>query len=224
MSDSERSSDRPARNPFEPSFEQLPETLPIFPLSGVLLLPGGKLPLNVFEPRYLAMVMDALAGHRMIGMVQPQQPGGYAGDEVEAFFQNRLDTGRHPYYATIEALRVSAHFYLRRDGRLVQFVPVHERAWHAGLSVYRARDACNDFAVGIELEGSDAEPYDERQYPVLAALIVALRRAYPTLAEDALAGHSYIAPARKTDPGPHFDWERLRRTLADLPAPAQAGG
>ena len=151
-------------------------------------------------------------------------PGGYAGDEVEAFFQNRLDTGRHPYYATIEALRVSAHFYLRRDGRLVQFVPVHERAWHAGLSVYRARDACNDFAVGIELEGSDAEPYDERQYPVLAALIVALRRAYPTLAEDALAGHSYIAPARKTDPGPHFDWERLRRTLADLPAPAQAGG
>ena len=151
-------------------------------------------------------------------------PGGYAGDEVEAFFQNRLDTGRHPYYATIEALRVSAHFYLRRDGRLVQFVPVHERAWHAGLSVYRARDACNDFAVGIELEGSDAEPYDERQYPVLAALIVALRRAYPTLAEDALAGHSDIAPARKTDPGPHFDWERLRRTLADLPAPAQAGG
>ena len=151
-------------------------------------------------------------------------PGGYAGDEVEAFFQNRLDTGRHPYYATIEALRVSAHFYLRRDGRLVQFVPVHERAWHAGLSVYRARDACNDFAVGIELEGSDAEPYDERQYPVLAALIVALRRAYPTLAEDARAGHSDIAPARKTDPGPHFDWERLRRTLADLPAPAQAGG
>ena len=151
-------------------------------------------------------------------------PGGYAGDEVEAFFQNRLDTGRHPYYATIGALRVSAHFYLRRDGRLVQFVPVHERAWHAGLSVYRARDACNDFAVGIELEGSDAEPYDERQYPVLAALIVALRRAYPTLAEDALAGHSDIAPARKTDPGPHFDWERLRRTLADLAAPAQAGG
>ena len=151
-------------------------------------------------------------------------PGGYAGDEVEAFFQNRLDTGRHPYYATIEALRVSAHFYLRRDGRLVQFVPVHERAWHAGLSVYRARDACNDFAVGIELEGSDAEPYDERQYPVLAALIVALRRAYPTLAEDALAGHSDIAPARKTDPGPHFDWERLRRTLADLAAPAQALG
>jgi N-acetyl-anhydromuramoyl-L-alanine amidase len=151
-------------------------------------------------------------------------PGGYAGDEVEAFFQNRLDTGRHPYYATIGALRVSAHFYLRRDGRLVQFVPVHERAWHAGVSVYGARDACNDFAVGIELEGTDEEPYDERQYPALAALIVALRRAYPTLAADALAGHSDIAPARKTDPGPHFDWERLRQMLAELAAPAQAGG
>ena len=149
-------------------------------------------------------------------------PGGYAGAEVEAFFQNRLDMTRHPYYATIEALRVSAHFYVRRDGRLVQFVPVHERAWHAGVSVYGARDACNDFAVGIELEGTDEEPYDERQYPVLAALVVALRRAYPTLAEDALAGHSDIAPTRKTDPGPHFDWARLGRAVTALTAPARA--
>jgi AmpD protein len=145
-------------------------------------------------------------------------PGRYDGDEVEAFFGNRLDAGRHPFYATIEGLRVSAHFYVRRDGRLVQFVPVHERAWHAGLSRYGGRDACNDFSVGIELEGCDDEPYDDRQYPVLAGLIQALRRAYPTLGSTPPVGHSDIAPGRKTDPGPHFDWPRLNAALVRSPA------
>lgn len=147
-------------------------------------------------------------------------PGSYAGDEVEAFFQYRLEADRHPYYSTIRSLRVSAHFYVRRDGRLIQFVPVHERAWHAGASQYGARDACNDFSVGIELEGTDEEPYDARQYPVLAALIAALREAYPTLASGALAGHADIAPGRKTDPGPHFDWACLGRALASRAGPA----
>lgn len=147
-------------------------------------------------------------------------PGAYEGDEVEAFFQNRLATGRHPFFSTIATLRVSAHFYVRRNGAIVQFVPVHERAWHAGLSRYRHRDACNDFSVGIELEGTDTEPYDERQYPALAALIGELCQAYSSIEAGALVGHSDIAPGRKTDPGPFFDWPRLRSLLAErVPGP-----
>ena len=142
-------------------------------------------------------------------------PGEYGGGQIQRFFCNRLDAGAHPYFETIADLRVSAHCLIERDGRLTQFVAFGERAWHAGRSRWRGEDACNDFSVGIELEGCDEEPYGERQYEVLADLVAALRQRYPTIAADAITGHSDIAPGRKTDPGPAFDWARLRTLLAE---------
>ena len=127
---------------------------------------------------------------------------------------NTLPWDRHPFFASIRDLRVSAHLLIRRDGELVQFVPFHARAWHAGASVWRHRVACNDFSIGIELEGCDEVPYAAVQYQRLAATIAALGRAYPTLAAEAVTGHSDIAPGRKTDPGPLFDWALLRASLA----------
>jgi AmpD protein len=137
-------------------------------------------------------------------------PGQYGGDAIERLFTNRLDPGAHPYFGEIQGMRVSAHFLIRRDGELVQFVPVARRAWHAGASYWRGRSRCNDFSVGIELEGSDAAPFEEPQYRALAPLLVDLRSRWPL--RD-IAGHSDIAPGRKTDPGPQFDWGRL---LLDL--------
>ena len=141
-------------------------------------------------------------------------PGEFGGPWVEALFHNRLPPERHPFFASVAALRVSAHIYIPRDGSLVQFVPFHARAWHAGASVWRHRPACNDYSIGIELEGADEVPYEPAQYASLAGLIAALGRAYPTLAADAVTGHSDIAPGRKTDPGPAFDWPLLWRMLA----------
>ena len=146
-------------------------------------------------------------------------PGRYGGDWIERLFTNRLPPDAHDYFATIAHLRVSSHVLVRRDGELVQFVPFHARAWHAGASTWRHRVACNDYSVGIELEGDDDSPYAEVQYERLAAVVLALRRAYGTLVPDAgggarLAGHSDVAPGRKTDPGPFFDWPRLHALLA----------
>ncbi|MCI0437417.1 MAG: 1,6-anhydro-N-acetylmuramyl-L-alanine amidase AmpD [Gemmatimonadetes bacterium] len=141
-------------------------------------------------------------------------PGRYGGPWIDWFFTNTLPAEADPYFATIQSLRVSSHVLIARDGALTQYVPFSLRAWHAGESKWCGREACNDFSIGIELEGTDDQPYDDRQYPVLAALIVALQRAYPTLASGAIAGHSDIAPGRKTDPGPAFDWRRLERELA----------
>jgi AmpD protein len=146
-------------------------------------------------------------------------PGEFGGPWVEALFMNRLPPAQHPFFATVADLRVSAHLFVRRDGSLVQFVPLHARAWHAGVSSWRHRPACNDYSIGIELEGADEVPYAPAQYRVLAALVVALRRAYPTLADDAVVGHSDVAPGRKTDPGPAFDWGLLRAALADEALP-----
>jgi N-acetyl-anhydromuramoyl-L-alanine amidase len=137
-------------------------------------------------------------------------PGEYGGAWVEALFTNTLPPERHPYFRSIDGLRVSAHLYIRRDGQIVQFVPFHARAWHAGASVWQHRLACNDYSVGIELEGCDEEPYESAQYGALLAVIDALERAYSSLRGAPIVGHSDIAPGRKTDPGPHFDWERLR--------------
>lgn len=134
-------------------------------------------------------------------------PGEFGGPGVEELFTNSLDPGRHPYYAMIHAFRVSAHFFIRRDGALIQFVPCAKRAWHAGASNWRGRERCNDFSLGVELEGSDDQPFTEAQYARLNELIRALRAAYPALVD--IAGHSDIAPGRKTDPGPYFDWNRL---------------
>jgi len=137
-------------------------------------------------------------------------PGDFTGDHVERLFTNRLDPKAHPYFATIAALRVSAHFLIRRDGQLLQFVSCASRAWHAGRSSWRERSACNDFSIGIELEGADDVPYASAQYAVLGRLIRALRVRY---AIEDIVGHSDIAPGRKTDPGPAFDWSRLRRLV-----------
>jgi AmpD protein len=134
-------------------------------------------------------------------------PGEFGGAGVEELFTNRLDPTAHPYYETIKDLKVSAHFLIRRNGELIQFVPCSKRAWHAGLSSWRGRERCNDFSIGIELEGTDDLPFTDAQYAALNALLAILRAAYP-IAD--VVGHADIAPGRKTDPGPCFDWRRLR--------------
>ena len=133
-------------------------------------------------------------------------PGEFGGEAIAHLFTNRLDPAAHPYYAGVAALRVSAHFLIRRDGALVQFVPCRMRAWHAGESSWRGRPRCNDYSIGIELEGSDDVPYTGPQYRALAGLLRALQRRYPI---GAIAGHGDVAPGRKTDPGPAFDWPRI---------------
>ncbi|MFP5504663.1 MAG: 1,6-anhydro-N-acetylmuramyl-L-alanine amidase AmpD [Gammaproteobacteria bacterium] len=140
-------------------------------------------------------------------------PGEFGGPWIRDLFLNRLDPGAHPYFRDIAGLEVSAHVVIHRDGRVVQYVPFGRRAWHAGQSCFRGRSTCNDFSIGIELEGTDDIPYTEAQYARLAELIAALRRAYPGIAPDAIAGHSDIAPGRKTDPGPAFDWPKLAGLL-----------
>jgi AmpD protein len=133
-------------------------------------------------------------------------PGEFDGPGIEALFLNRLDAHAHPYYAAIAQLRVSAHFLIRRDGALLQFVRCAQRAWHAGESSWRGRARCNDFSIGVELEGADEVPFEAAQYDTLGALTTALAAVYPLV--DAV-GHSDIAPGRKTDPGPFFDWRRF---------------
>jgi len=135
-------------------------------------------------------------------------PGRFGGDGIERLFTNTLDPDAHPYYREIRDLRVSAHFLIRRDGGLTQFVPCRLRAWHAGASRWRDRERCNDFSVGIELEGCDEQPFTDAQYAALARLVRILSRDLPV--ED-IVGHADVAPGRKTDPGPHFDWARLRQ-------------
>lgn len=140
-------------------------------------------------------------------------PGEYGGPWIDALFTNCLDPTAHPYFHEIHCLRVSAHVFIARDGSLTQYVPFHRRAWHAGRSNLNGRTQCNDFTIGIELEGTDVAPYEEIQYQTLASLISALIVAYPTLSKERIVGHSDIAPGRKTDPGPAFNWERLKSLL-----------
>jgi N-acetyl-anhydromuramoyl-L-alanine amidase len=132
-------------------------------------------------------------------------PGEFAGGAVEALFAGHLDWDAHPYFQSIRGLKVSTHFFIRRDGELIQFVPCSRRAWHAGISSWQGQERCNDFSIGIELEGSDDTPFTEPQYQTLLPLLDALRTRYRIAA---VVGHSDIAPARKTDPGPYFDWSR----------------
>lgn len=140
-------------------------------------------------------------------------PGCFGGPEIEQLFTNRLDWDSHPYFNEIRGFEVSAHLLIRRDASVVQFVPFTERAWHAGESTFRGSCRCNDFSIGIELEGCDELAYGDAQYEALAALIGALRARYPAIEADAVTGHSDIAPGRKTDPGPAFDWSKLRSML-----------
>jgi len=139
-------------------------------------------------------------------------PGEFGGDGIERLFTNTLDTAAHPYYRTLIGMRVSAHFLIRRSGELLQFVPCVKRAWHAGASSWRGRSRCNDYSIGIELEGADELPYADAQYRVLAELARALRSSYP-IAD--VAGHCDVAPGRKTDPGASFDWPRFRSSIGE---------
>lgn len=140
-------------------------------------------------------------------------PDQFGGPGILKFFTNQLDTAAHPYYAQLQGVTVSSHFLIRRDGGIVQFVPCQQRAWHAGVSNWQGRVRCNDFSIGIELEGSDFTPFTDRQYASLTRLTRRLQRVYPI---RSIAGHSDIAPARKTDPGPYFDWPRYRAALKSL--------
>ncbi len=133
-------------------------------------------------------------------------PGKYGGPHIERLFTNKLNPDDHPFFAELCRLRVSSHLLIRRDGALIQFVSFDERAWHAGVSCYRGRSCCNDFSVGIELEGVDDSPYEPEQYRVLAEVCGHLLCAYATLSQDRIVGHSDIAPGRKSDPGDAFDW------------------
>ena len=157
-------------------------------------------------PRPEATVVDLVVLHSI-----SLPPGQFGGDGIERLFTNRLDWSGDPYFETIRGLTVSAHFLIRRDGALLQFVSCDDRAWHAGPSSWQGRDGCNDFSIGIELEGLEGERFDERQYPVLGELLRSIQERYPIVA---VAGHEHIAPGRKKDPGAGFEWGRLRRLLA----------
>ncbi len=140
-------------------------------------------------------------------------PGEFGGCHVDELFQNKLDPEQHPYFKEICHLEVSSHVLIDRQGEIVQYVPFHKRAWHAGQSEFQGRSACNDFSIGIELEGSDDQPFESIQYQKLAELIGVLLRSYSNLSKDNIVGHSDIAPGRKTDPGPFFDWPSLKFEL-----------
>ena len=141
-------------------------------------------------------------------------PGEYGGNRIEQLFTNTLPADAHPYFREIHQLEVSAHALIRRDGSIVQFVPFNKRAWHAGVSCYRGTERCNDFSIGIELEGTDTDAFENSQYEALVELVRVLSEHYPSITAQRIAGHSDIAPGRKTDPGSGFDWDKLSTLLA----------
>ena len=161
-----------------------------------------------FGPRPPACATDLLVIHNI-----SLPPGCYGGDCIERLFCNCLDWDEHPFFAEIRGAEVSSHLLIRRCGELVQFVDLRERAWHAGQYCFAGRGNCNDFSIGIELEGTDEDPYTDEQYRTLIAVTRTLLAHYPALAVDRIVGHSDIAPGRKTDPGPAFDWHRYRGSL-----------
>ena len=140
-------------------------------------------------------------------------PSQFGGSWIADLFLNQLDTNAHPYFAEIAGLKVSSHLLIRRDGEIQQFVPFHQRAWHAGKSCWDGRECCNDFTIGIELEGDDFSPFERVQYQQLATVIKLLLQTYPNLSAERIVGHEHIAPGRKTDPGPFFDWQLLQGLL-----------
>jgi N-acetyl-anhydromuramoyl-L-alanine amidase len=173
-------------------------------LAGVRLRPSAN-----FDARPAGMPIDLLVLHNI-----SLPPGRFGDGRAERLFSNALDAGGHPFLELLAGLRVSAHFLIARDGHICQFVSCLQRAWHAGASVFEGRAGCNDHSIGIELEGTDFTPFDAAQYDALAQLTLALRKALPL---RAVRGHSHIAPGRKTDPGPMFDWRRFA-DQASLPA------
>lgn len=168
-----------------------------------------QVPSPNFNERPNGAVIDLLVIHNI-----SLPPGQYGGPEVEAFFLNQLDSTAHPYFEKIADVEVSAHFFIRRDGELVQFVSIEDRAWHAGQSCFAAQDNCNDYSIGVELEGTDHEPYSEAQYQTLLALTEELHQSYPSITAQRITGHEHIAAGRKTDPGPAFDWAHYLSKLS----------
>jgi N-acetyl-anhydromuramoyl-L-alanine amidase len=170
-----------------------------------LVSPARQVPSPNHDARPQAVCADLIVVHNI-----SLPPGEFGGPWIDRLFTNALPADVHPFFAGIVQLRVSSHILVRRDGTLVQYVPFDRRAWHAGVSSYLGREKCNDFSIGIELEGTDDTPFTPAQYAGLCGLIVALCTAYPALSRERLTGHSDIAPGRKTDPGPCFDWPRLK--------------
>jgi N-acetyl-anhydromuramoyl-L-alanine amidase len=168
--------------------------------------PARRVPSPNHGPRPVGQTVRLVVVHSI-----SLPPGRYGGPEVEAFFQNRLDWTAHPFFEQIRGLEVSAHFFVRRDGEVVQCVATDRRAWHAGRSSWQGQDNCNDYSVGIELEGSENDGFEPAQYTALVSLLRALAQRYPAL--QAVAGHEHVAPGRKTDPGPGFDWAVLQTQL-----------
>jgi AmpD protein len=173
------------------------------------LASARRVPSPNCDARPVGVVADLIVVH---GISLP--PGEFGGGWVDRLFTNTLPPDEHPYFATIADRRVSAHLLIDRRGAITQYVPFTRRAWHAGESSYQGRKSCNDFSIGIELEGTDEAPYTKAQYDSLARVVLGLCEAYPELSTERLTGHSDIAPGRKTDPGPAFDWQRLAATLA----------
>ena len=161
-----------------------------------------------YDTRPLGGGVDVLVIHAI-----SLPPGQFGGPDIERLFCNTLDCSTHPFYREIEGLRVSAHVLIRRDGEIVQFVPLHARAWHAGESCCEGRTRVNDFSIGIELEGSDEQPFEDAQYCALNVVTRAVMQAYPAITPTRIFGHADVAPGRKTDPGPYFNWLRYRRAL-----------
>lgn len=166
------------------------------------------LPSPYCDERPAGMLINLLVIH---GISLP--PGQFGGEAIAALFLGKLNPNAHPYFQTVAHLKVSAHLLIRRDGTLIQFVPLHQRAWHAGESCFAHQTHCNDFSLGIELEGTDTEPYNAVQYEQLAEVVKAIQQRYPAITRERIVGHSDIAPGRKTDPGPFFDWHTLFKLL-----------
>lgn len=170
--------------------------------------PAQFIPSPNFNDRPKGNVLDLIVIHSI-----SLPPGQYGGCDIEALFTNCLDPCKHEYFQEIHQLEVSSHLLIKRDGTLCQFVPFNRRAWHAGASCYEGRSNCNDFSIGIELEGTDQAPFEDIQYQVLADVIKTLLQAYPSLSREHIVGHSDIAPGRKTDPGVGFDWPHLQALI-----------
>lgn len=180
------------------------------------VVPEGVLPSATFRPspnqdeRPDGVAVDLLVLHNI-----SLPPGEFGGPWIDDLFHNRLAPGEHPYFAKIVDLKVSTHLLIRRDGELIQYVPFGRRAWHAGASRHEEREQCNDFSIGIELEGVDDLPYTKEQYRVLAEAIHKISKEYPVITPSRIVGHNDIAPERKTDPGPAFDWQHLHTLLTE---------
>jgi AmpD protein len=173
-----------------------------------LLLGARQVLTDHFDARPAGAGLDLIVIHNI-----SLPPGEFGGPWIDRLFTGSLPRDAHPFFATIPPGRVSTHLLLRRDGTFVQYVPFAKRAWHSGRSEYRGRPECNDYSVGVELEGTDDSPFEAVQYAQLSAIVHALIAAYPSLSREHIAGHSDIAPGRKTDPGPAFDWARFRASL-----------